>query len=170
MAKIKPLSLLCFAKEDLEKVIVDPRKLGFLANEGKCFLEEKAKNAKVITRLSSSAERKDYSILAVLMDGLEEPAHLVSKNLVFGKIWQRVLIPEERLLSKCATKEQCKDTLDRLEKEKRAQKKLNGEQVKRAKKNRISKEHSTEENSLENSLEKTKKLLPRLYPLFFNWR
>ena len=189
-ARTKPLALLCFSKEDLDKVIADPRELGFLANEGKCFLEEEPKKVKVTARLGSSDTNKVKSY-AVYMQNLKQEAHVLSDQLIFTEIWQRVFVPKERLLFNCKTSKQCKKLVDKLEKGGERPKEL--ARMQRTNSSRIpfqrrgSQEDSQEvflgrltplqkqDKNEKHSAARSERPKPRLYPRFFaqplfNWR
>ena len=164
MAKIKPLTLLCFAKEDLEKVMLDPEELGFLANEGKCFLEEKAKKVRLIASLASPVSDK-AKLYTISMQGLKQEVHVVSEQLIFTEIWQRVFIPEERLLFNCKTSRQCEELVDKLEKGEEVPKELGQIQVTKSKEISASQKNGKDEQHSA----RPEKPRARLYPFFFNW-
>ena len=113
-AEIKPLTLLCFEREDLESVIKDPRKLGFLANDGKCFLQEKSLKVRIIERADASAENKLYKLH---LETLKKQAYIHREQLNFTEIWKRIFIPKERFVSKCKTNKECEEILTQLQEE-----------------------------------------------------
>ena len=120
-ANTKALSLLCFQKEDLERVIEEPAQLGFLANDGKCFLQEKSRELRVIGRPEPSDKFKFYK---VSLENLKQEAYIVREQLTFTELWRRIFIPKERFISKCKTNEECEERLIKLEKQEEESEKI----------------------------------------------
>ena len=173
IAQSKPLALLCYAKEDLEKIMAEPGELGFLANEGKCFLEENSKKLKVIARFNSSrSSSNETKVYALVMQDSKRQAYIVSKQLVFTEIWQRVFMPKERFLFNCKTSKQCQDIVDQLEQGKAVPRELARMQKASSKEIHSEKGWPSQKKARDDQPSATDLKHPRrrLYPIFFKRR